>query len=170
MVFTLFRAIFVGKWNLYSGSRSTLLNEMIKIQLGKDTFQKKYLKGIFQYEFDSLVLLIFELFNNNKIEDSETDNSIYQFIKSCSYNKFSEIPKKELELIESYYWKLKKRNEIDKEKSAYLLMSSILKGETLTIIDSELITDFKSPIQLNYNSTISLILKSKFENIKFKTL
>ena len=143
---------------------------MIKIQVNKDTFKKKYLKGILQYEFDSLILLIFALFDNNEIENPKTDETIYEYITSCSFQKISEIPKKELEIIESYYWELKKVNKIDVEVQTYLLMASILQGETLVVIDTKLINEFDTSIQLNHNSTISLILKSKFEGITFKTL
>ena len=143
---------------------------MVDLKIGKNTFPKKYLRGFLYYEFSSLPNLIFELFRSNEVEETETSDIIYDYIKSIGYNNVSDIPKEELRVIESYYWDLKEVNKIDDEKVTYLLLSQILNGNILTIIDNELVTEINNPIILNDDSTISFVMKSKFENAEFKTL
>jgi len=143
---------------------------MIQILIKKDTFTKNYLKGINQYEFDSLLDLVALLYQNNSIEDTNSDQTLLDYLNYCSYKSIDEIPKDELSIIESYYWKLKKLNSIDKEKYSYLLMASILKSEILIIIDSKLILDVNLKVSLNQNSLISLVHSNEINNYEFKTL
>ncbi|MRJ08449.1 hypothetical protein EDL98_03770 [Ornithobacterium rhinotracheale] len=143
---------------------------MLDIELNKVTFQKKYLQGVNCYEFNSLLDLIFELFQANKIEETETSDIIYEYIKSIGYDNISNIPKDELKIIESYYWDLKKINKIDYEKVFYSFLAQILNGNVLVLIDKKIIKTINNPISINSNSIISFLLKPKFENIKFKTL
>ena len=143
---------------------------MIQIKIGRKTFDKKYLFGINQFQFDGLLPLIFALFNNNNPEETVTDKTIFQYLDLCAYKSIKNIPKEELAIIENYYWHLKGVNKHDSEKSAYLLMASVLKGETLVIVDSELIENNDQTITLNFASEISFVLKDNYQHITFKTL
>ena len=143
---------------------------MIIIKVKKETFDKHYLAGIDQFKFEGLLPLIFALFCNNNLKETITDDIIFEYIGRCSYTSIQEIPKDELAVIEAYYWQLKSKNKIDSEEAVYLLMASILKGETLVVIDSNLIENIDQIITLNFKSEISFVLKHNFQNITFKTL
>jgi hypothetical protein len=145
---------------------------MINLNLKSENRTRNYLLKMKRYEFNSLMDLIDELFKNQLPETSESDNIIYELIKSMGYQSISEIPTEELAEIESYYYQLKEKEEaeFDREKLVFLLMAKLKNGQLLLMIDNQLINNHQKRIILKRNAVITFIDKNKVQGIEFKTL
>ncbi len=145
---------------------------MIKIKLQSNTKTKSYLVRFNNFEFDSILHFIFELFTNNKIENKNIDSAVIQKILNLGYDDVSEIPNKiKNELQKTYHNLIEKHNKnFDEEKQMYLLMDKIVKEEIIVTIDNLLLEDIWCPITINNNSVVSFIDSTKLKNIDFKTI
>jgi hypothetical protein len=145
---------------------------MIKIKFTKEKRIKSYLVKFHIFEFDNLLHLIFELFNNNELLTNETDDIVYKHILSLGYKNVAQIPENIKKELENWYFELlnKYNNNLDYEKETYLLMAKIVSKKVLVTIDNKLIINFQKPIAINKNSVITFNDIDKINNIKFSTI
>lgn len=145
---------------------------MVEVKLQSNIKTKSYLVRFNQFEFDSLLHFIFELFINNKIEDENINAIIVQKILKLGYNDTSEIPEKTKSRLEkTYYNLLEKHNKsFDEEKQTYLLMEKIVKSNILVTIDNTLVENSWNSIIIGKNSVVSFISTTKLNDIHFKTI
>lgn len=133
--------------------------------------QKNYLKNLFNYKFESLYQLLFELFDSHKHGHKEIFE-IEALLSEIGYNNLKEIPKSEIEVMKAIVRsKLQEWGEkSDSEYFSYQLMSQIQTKNIIVILDNTVIEHFENPIIINPNSVISFINNSKLDNITFTTL
>ena len=133
--------------------------------------QKNYLKNFLNYEFESLLQLLYELFDNHKHGHREIFE-IEALLDEIGYSNLKEIPKNETEKIENLIRSklMEWERQADSEYLSYKLMYAIQCLSILVFIDNEVIEDFENPILLKSNSVISFINKSKIDSISFTTL
>ncbi|TWI03166.1 hypothetical protein IQ05_00095 [Flavobacterium tiangeerense] len=133
--------------------------------------QKNYLKNLFNYKFESLFQLLFELFDNHEHGYKEIFE-IETLLSEIGYANLNEIPKNETEEIKKLICsKLQEWDEkYDFENLSYKLMSQIQSRNIIVIIDNIIIEHIEKPIIINPNSVISFIDNSKLDSITFTTL
>lgn len=132
---------------------------------------KKYLKGLWKYEFPSLIYLIFELFETYTNGYKEIFE-IQLLLDEIGYRNLKDIPKDEVENIRALIkqklpeWKMFD----DAEFVTYQLMAAISKKDILVIIDNNVIVDIDQPLSIDLNSTIVFFNNQLLNQIKFTTL
>ena len=142
----------------------------IEIQKLKQ-IQKNYLKNFLNYEFESLLQLLYELFDNHKHGHKEIFE-IEALLELIDYSNLREIPKNEVEKIQNLIRsKLQKwERQADSEYLSYKLMTAIQANIIIVIIDDVIIKDSESSILILPNSVITFINNSKIDSISFTTL
>ncbi|OXA87647.1 hypothetical protein [Flavobacterium hercynium] len=133
--------------------------------------QKNYLKNLFNYKFESLFQLLFELFDSHKHGHKEIFE-IEALLTEIGYNNLEEIPKSETEVMKTIIRsKLQEwGGKSDSEYLSYELMSQIQSKNIIVILDNIVIEHIENPIIINPNSVISFINNSKMDSITFTTL
>ncbi|MDX6183972.1 hypothetical protein SGQ44_17015 [Flavobacterium sp. Fl-77] len=133
--------------------------------------QKNYLKNLFNYKFESLFQLLFELFDSHKHGHKEIFE-IEALLAEIGYGNLNEIPKNETEEIKKLIRsKLQEWDQkSDFENLSYKLMSQIQSKNIIVILDNKVIEHIENPIIINPNSVISFIDNSKLDSITFTTL
>jgi len=148
---------------------------MIKINIKTEEKTKSYFVNFYNFEFDNLLYLIFELFElfkNNELINKRVEDIVYEQILSLGYKNVIQIPKKVKKELENWYFKLidKQNKKFDDEKQTYLLMAKIVNKEILVVIDNSVIENYNQPLMLNKNSIISFTDIEKINDIKFTTI
>lgn len=133
--------------------------------------QKNYLKNLFNYKFESLFQLLFELFDSHKHGHKEIFE-IEALLTEIGYNNLKEIPKSETEVMKTIIRsKLQEwGGESDYEYLSYELIIQIQSKNIIVILDNIVIEHIENPIIINPNSVISFINNSKLDSITFTTL
>lgn len=145
---------------------------MLKIEIASNSKSKCYLKHFRKLEFDTVVDFILELFFSNKIEPTESEDEIFSLIKTLEYERAQDIPKDILNDLKKIYQDRIKRDRIsnDKEKMAYILLSKLVNGGLIMVIDNKTIDSIGTKISITPNSAITFYDPSKSQDISFKTL
>lgn len=140
--------------------------------LKHDTFEKNYLINTSEYEYESLLSLVFELFSSHHFEDREAELYLYQMLKDTGYPSIEAIPIQQLNSIVNYFLKHRDTYKVDydEERLTYLLLAAIKEKQILTIIDKKLIEDIQKPLSLKKDSSITFFKMNKLNSIKFKSL
>ena len=142
----------------------------IEIKKLKQT-QKRYLKNFSTYQFESLIHLIFDLFDSYKHGQKEIFE-IEALLEEIGYSNLKEIPNNEIETIRTLVqpklgeWE----RQDDSEYLSYKLMTAIQAKSIIVIVDNKLIEDIEKPISITPNSIISFINNLKIGSITFTTL
>lgn len=133
---------------------------------------KTYLKNFHTFKFDSLLHLVFELFYNNTILDTETDDILYEHITSLGYEKINQISPETKKILEKWYYELSDAylENFDVEKQSYLLLAKIVDNTILVTIDSTLISNYQVAISIKKDSVITFTNLDKINTINFTTI
>ncbi len=132
---------------------------------------KSYLKNFLTYQFESLLLLIFELFESYQHGQKEIIE-IEALLEEIGYSNLKEIPIYEIETIRTIVKsKLEEwERQEDSEYLSYKLMAAIQAKNIIVFVDNILIEDVEKPISITPDSIITFINKLKIGSISFKTL
>lgn len=132
---------------------------------------KRHLKGLWKYEFPSLVHLIYELFatyTNGRKEIFE----IQLLLDEIGYRNLKDIPSDEVDSIRVLIKeKLPEWQMFDDEEFiTYQLMAAISNKDILVIIDDNIIADIHKSLPINSNSIITFFNNQRLNQITFTTL
>ncbi|MEO1259933.1 MAG: hypothetical protein AAFZ15_14160 [Bacteroidota bacterium] len=145
---------------------------MLNLIIQPDKFAKVYLKKSTDYQYDSLLDLIQQIFSTHAFEDKAVEQFLYQLLSETGYTSLEKIPIPELQAIANYFLAHKDEYKIDydAEKLTYLLLSAIKNKDVIVYIDKRIVEDMLAPITLQYGSTLAFIKVEKINNITFKTI
>ncbi|RYU93477.1 hypothetical protein [Emticicia agri] len=132
---------------------------------------KRHLKGLWKYEFPSLIYLIFELFETYTDGRKEIFE-IQLLLDEIGYRNLKDIPADEVESIRALIkeklpeWKMFD----DPEFVTYQLMAAIRNKDILVIVDDTVIDDIHQPFPIHSNSIITFFNNQLLNQITFTTL
>ncbi len=136
------------------------------------TFEKEYLLNTHQFEYNSILDLVFELFSKHIFIDREAELYLYQLLQETGYNRIEDIPFRQLNTIVDYFMNNRQQFKVDydEERLSYLLLAAIQNKHILTIIDKQLIVNFQERIYLKKDSNITFFKMQKLSSITFKSI
>lgn len=136
------------------------------------SFDKNYLIHSTQYEYESALDLILDLFSNHHFVNKEAELYLYQLLKNSEYNTLDDIPLQQLNAIVEYFLKHRDQYKVDydEERLSYLLLAAIQAEKIIFTIDNRIIKNLKEKVVLKKESILNFFNIYKLESITFNTI
>lgn len=145
---------------------------MIQVSVQIKQTTKQYIRSLPTLYFNSLLELIWALFENYQPRTKNWIKEAFLFLKAYGVEDFSDIKDYEIHHLIQVLRSDKKTYALifDSEKLTYILLAGIVSGHIQVLIDNTSIDTINQPITLLATSTITFLDLNDISLLQFNTI